>query len=120
MNDYLVCPKCQKLVKSKIQERTSGLYCSTCDEWTVVTSHFSAIETDPNQYTLTFQLTSLPPKQTLKTLSHKLKLNYITIKNKIDKKHDFIFKGNASDVLELIEVLDNTDNTYLIEPNFYY
>ncbi|WP_230659745.1 hypothetical protein [Psychrobacter sp. I-STPA10] len=113
MNDdslFTKCYKCQNPVEIKRQDRLSGLYCSFCDEWIVVTSYFSAIETDPNQYILTFQLTTLPPKQTLKTLktlSHKLELNYIAIKNKIDKKQDFIFKGNAMKVLELVEILGN-------------
>ena len=114
------CQKCRQPLIGQVKGRCSGLYCPYCQEWAVVTSHFSPVEEDSTNYTLVLTLKAVPEPAILKKVSQLLQLNYLQLREKVINGESLTYSTNATTILNILNDLKLDNAQYNIEPEFPY
>ena len=121
MEKDIYCEICKNkyFLISKTKGRISGLFCENCNEWAVVTSYFSEIELDDTIYKVFLIFNENLNIKEMKFWSNIFGINYIQLKKRIVNNLEFVYKGNATEVLNLINnEFVNENVAFNINPKF--
>lgn len=114
------CPKCGGKLVGVDGDSITGLKCSKCGEWAIVTTHFPDYHYDETKYTISLLPKESFTKEQMSFISKKCQCNYIDIKQKLSKEKMKCISGVATELKDVIIDLNKLDIKYEIEPKFKY
>ena len=113
------CPECGSSLKSEVIGSTLVISCAECG-WSVARTHIEPIREDETTYNLYLESGNSADKTTLSCLSKIMGCNFLQAKRVLDGDRALLFSGNAMEVRERRDQLEEAKAAYSIEPDFPY
>lgn len=109
------CDKC-----GSVMEGTPGsMICSNCG-WGWATTYLDPIDSDTTEYQITILEGNKTSVEIIKAVNQVAHLNLLKSKGVIEEAPRVIYKGRASYIYGMKEILDSASVKYKIEPDFLY
>ena len=118
MNEIIKCQKCGTEMIPIDDDKPIGMKCPECG-WSWATTFIEPIEEDTTVYQVSLT-EAVKSSETIKVISKTTNKNYIQAKDIISNLPQVIFSGKATDVKRIIQLLDEEDLKYDIDPSFPY
>ncbi len=113
-----ICEICGGPAEIRNEGSTQGLFCEKC-AWSVVTTCLPEILRDEILYDVTVISGEFKNEQHIKTTAKLTGTNFLAARKLLQTESSFVvFKGNASRVSSVRDVLNLACMTYEIQPSF--
>ncbi|MBQ2681380.1 MAG: hypothetical protein IJF97_05525 [Eggerthellaceae bacterium] len=113
------CPECGSSLRSEVIGSTLVVSCATCG-WSVARTYIEPIREDETTYNLFLESGNSADKSTLSCISKVMGCNFLQAKGAIDADRPLLFSGNAIEVRERRDQLEEARVIYSIESDFPY
>jgi hypothetical protein len=97
-----------------------GLFCTNCD-WSIVTTYIPEILLDETLYEVSIINGDAQNKQHIKTVAQVASVNFLAARKLLQEQSPFVvFRGIATEVVKVREVLCMVGLVYEITPEFHW
>ena len=116
------CEKCGTIMVRELPEGHGGGMSITCPKcgWGVATSYFDPILLDQTEYQITLLEGNNTSTEVVRAVNKVAHRNLIKSRELIERAPQVIFKGDAIEVHDMKEILDEEQILYKIEPDYPY
>jgi tRNA(Ile2) C34 agmatinyltransferase TiaS len=112
-----ICEKCGSEMEFRREGSSQGLFCTNCD-WSVVTTYIPEILLDETLYEVIITDGNPQNKKHISTVSHAGNINFLSARKSLREGSFVVFKGIATEVVEIRKTLDSAGLSYKIAPEF--
>lgn len=112
------CEKCGCEMKKIEDELSVGMECPSCG-WGWVTTDISSILLDETEYSVVLDINDSSIKN-IKVISDIANCNFVKAKSIMESEFRTIYRGRATDIKDIKEILDGSKIKYHIEPDYNY
>ena len=99
---------------------TQELFCTNCD-WSIVTTYIPEILLDETLYEVSIIVGDPQNKQHIKTVAQVASVNFLAARKLLQEQSPFVvFRGIATEVVKVREVLCMVGLVYEITPEFHW
>ena len=112
------CPECGTIMNEVYEKPALNLSCPKCG-CKIATTRWEKIDLDDKEYEIILISNNNPTIEQIKAVSNISGENFINSKQAIIKGN-LIFKGNPSQVIDIVKVLDGKKINHIINPEFPY
>ncbi len=113
-----ICEKCGNLMEVRSEGSTQGLFCPNCG-WSVVTTNIQEIKRDNISYEVIITTGDYQNEHHIKAVAQVAGVNFLTARKLLEAQSSFmVYKGIATEVIEVQSILKVAGLVYEIYPQF--
>jgi hypothetical protein len=113
----ILCEACGSPTTGFREGRTDGIRCTRCD-WSVATTYTPPIQLDQTIYTVRIERGDYRDTQQVKAVAHVVGSNLLTARELLRSSQPTVFRGDASHVVQVRDLLLAAGVSIEIQPKF--
>lgn len=115
----MLCEKCKAEMAAVRTTGVQGWLCPICG-WEILTTYIDEIYLDQTEYSIWIKHVTNINKDIIRIISKIAGVNYIEIRNMLEKDSVCILKAKAIEIKKAVNDLESADVPYEIIPKFKY